>query len=113
MSEAKPPRTEGPDADGFYTTHFEGQGFNDYFGAIQSRVEGEVLARVRVATGPARANPMGALHGGFLLAFLDQAVFVGPATLGRLRMPDWAVTLSFSTLTLSQLLATLPSASIR
>jgi acyl-coenzyme A thioesterase PaaI-like protein len=90
------PRTEGPDAEGFYTTHFEGHGFNDSFGSIRSRVEG-VLARVRIATGPKRANVMGALHGGFLLGFLDQAVFIGPSALGRLTMPDWAVTLNFAT----------------
>ncbi|HEY0269701.1 MAG TPA: PaaI family thioesterase [Sphingomonas sp.] len=90
------PRTEGPDGEGFYTTHFEGPGFNGGFGAIRSRAEG-ALARVRIATGPERANPMGALHGGFLLAFLDQAVFVGPVVLGRLALPDWAVTLNFAT----------------
>ncbi|MBA2936632.1 PaaI family thioesterase [Sphingomonas sp. CGMCC 1.13654] len=90
------PRTEGPDEDGFYTTYFEGPSFNGTFGEIRSRVEGSV-ARVRIATGPGRANPLGALHGGFLLGFLDQAVFVGPATLGRLVMPNWAVTLNFAT----------------
>jgi acyl-coenzyme A thioesterase PaaI-like protein len=96
MSGTKPPRTEGPDAEGFYTTRFDGADFNGSFGPIQSRVEG-AMARVRVATGPARANVMGALHGGFLLSFLDQAVFVGPSALGRLAMPDWAVTLNFAT----------------
>jgi acyl-coenzyme A thioesterase PaaI-like protein len=96
MSATTPQRIEGPDAEGFYTTHFDGPGFNGTFGAIQSRVEGD-LARVRIDTGPARANPMGALHGGFLMGFLDQAVFVGPVTLGRMTLPDWAVTLNFAT----------------
>ena len=96
MSAATPPRTEGPDDEGFYTTWFEGSGFNGTFGAIRSRVEGG-HARVRIDTGPARANPMGALHGGFLLGFLDQAVFVGPVALGRMALPNWAVTLNFAT----------------
>ena len=51
---------------------------------------------MRISTGPERANPHGALHGGFLLAFLDQAVFVGPITLGRLPF-NGAVTLNFAT----------------
>ncbi len=96
MSDSKPPRTEGPDAEGFYTTYFEGPGFNGIFGAIRSRAEGD-RARVRIDTGSARANPMGALHGGFLLGFLDQAVFVGPVTVGRMALPNWAVTLNFAT----------------
>ncbi len=86
----------GPDADGFYAKDFEGPGFNAIFGRILCRPEGENVARVRITTGPARANPHGALHGGFLLAFLDQAVFVGPITLGRLPF-NGAVTLNFST----------------
>ena len=90
------PRTEGPDSDGFYTTFFDDSGFNGIFGPIHSRAEGNV-ARVRIETGLARGNPMGALHGGFLLAFLDQAVFVGGVVLGRLGLPNWAVTLGFST----------------
>ena len=89
-------RIEGPDAEGFYTTHFDGPGFNGTYGAVRSRIEGD-LARVRIATGPERANPMGALHGGFMLAFLDQAIFVGPAALGRLAAPTWGVSLNFAT----------------
>ncbi len=90
------PRTEGPDADGFYTAIFEGPGFNGIFGPIQCRPEGENVARVRIATGPQRANPHGVLHGGFLMAFLDQAVFVGPVTMQRLPFAS-AVTLNFAT----------------
>jgi acyl-coenzyme A thioesterase PaaI-like protein len=90
------PRTEGPDADGFRTTWFEGAGFNGSFGPILTRAEG-TLGRVRIATGPARANPMGAVHGGFLLAFLDQAVFMGAVALSRFVPPDWGVTLNFAT----------------
>ena len=78
------PNVEGPDADGFYAKTFDGPGFNGTFGRILCRPEGEDIARVRIGTGPERANPHGALHGGFLLAFLDQAVFVGPITIGRL-----------------------------
>jgi acyl-coenzyme A thioesterase PaaI-like protein len=89
------PDLQGADAEGFYTKTFEGPGFNGIFGRVLCRPEGESIARVRISTGPERANPHGALHGGFLLAFLDQAVFVGPITLGRL--PHDAVTLHFST----------------
>ncbi len=90
------PPTEGPDADGFFAVTFAGPGFNATFGRILCRPEGENIARVRIATGPERANPHGALHGGFLLAFLDQAVFVGPVTMQRLPFAS-AVTLSFAT----------------
>ncbi|WP_019831119.1 PaaI family thioesterase [Sphingomonas sp. PR090111-T3T-6A] len=90
------PNVEGPDADGFYAKTFDGPGFNGTFGRVLCRPEGENVARVRIGTGPERANPHGALHGGFLLAFLDQAVFVGPITIGRLP-PDGAVTLNFAT----------------
>jgi len=86
----------GPDADGFYAKDFEGPGFSGTFGRILCRPEGEGIARVRIATGPERANPHGAVHGGFLLAFLDQAVFVGPVSIGRLPM-NGAVTLNFAT----------------
>src|ERR1700754_282 len=90
------PNASGPDADGFYAKTFDGPGFNGIFGRVLCRPEGENTARVRIETGPARANPHGALHGGFLLAFLHQAVFVGPITLGRLPM-NGAVTLNFAT----------------
>jgi acyl-coenzyme A thioesterase PaaI-like protein len=90
------PHTEGPDADGFYHVFFDGPGFNGIFGEMLCRPEGESVARVRIATGPARANPLGALHGGFLMAFLDQAVFVGPVTTGRLPFAA-AVTLNIAT----------------
>lgn len=90
------PRSDQPDADGFYAKDFAGPGFNATFGRVLCRPEGENLARVRIATGAERANPHGALHGGFLLAYLDQAVFVGPITLGRLPM-NGAVTLNFAT----------------
>ncbi len=91
-----PPRTEGPDAEGFHHVFFEGPGFNGIFGEILCRPEGENLTRLRIATGPARANPLGAVHGGFLMGFLDQAVFVGPVTTGRIPFGS-AVTLNLST----------------
>jgi len=89
-------RISGPDAEGFVTWQAGGEGYNAGFGPIRARPEGESMARVRFETGPSRANPIGALHGGFLLACLDQALFVGPVALGRLTIGK-AVTLNVAT----------------
>jgi len=89
------PVRDGPDADGFYGWTFPGKGFNAYLGRMLSRVEGET-ARVRIATGPSRSNVQNMLHGGFLLGFLDQAIFVGPVAMDRLPFAG-AVTLGVST----------------
>lgn len=89
------PVVSGPDAEGFRSAEFR-SGFPAFFGRIQSRAEGETRARVRVETGPAMANVNGDVHGGFTLAFLDQALFVGPIALGRFGLAE-AVTLGTST----------------
>ena len=52
--------------------------------------------RVRIATGPTRGNVQGFVHGGFLIGFLDQALFVGPVAIGRLKFAS-AVTLNLAT----------------
>ncbi len=89
------PVRDGPDADGFYGWTFDGEGFNAYLGRMLTRAEGDGV-RVRVATGPTRGNVQGFIHGGFLLGFLDQALFVGPVAIGRLAFAS-AVTLNLAT----------------
>ena len=90
------PVRDGPDADGFYGWTFPGEGFNAYLGRMLSHAEGEATARIRIPTGPSRSNVQGMVHGGFLLGFLDQAIFVGPVSMGRLPFAG-AVTLGVST----------------
>jgi len=90
------PVRDGPDADGFYGWTFPGKGFNAYLGRMLSRAEGEATARIRITTGPTRSNVQNIVHGGFLLGFLDQAIFVGPVSMGRLPFSG-AVTLGVST----------------
>ncbi|WBO23544.1 PaaI family thioesterase [Sphingomonas abietis] len=90
------PRHDGPDADGFHGWTFPGDGFASFVGRMATRVEGADVCRVRVETGPSRANVLGKIHGGFLLGFLDQALFVGPVSMDRLPFVS-AVTLGVST----------------
>jgi acyl-coenzyme A thioesterase PaaI-like protein len=87
---------DGPDADGFEGWIFGGDGYNVGYGRMLARAEGKSIARVRIATGPARANVLGSVHGGFLLAFLDQALFVGQGAIGGVT-PGNAVTLNIAT----------------
>jgi acyl-coenzyme A thioesterase PaaI-like protein len=87
---------DGPDADGFTGVTFPGDGHNASYGRILARTEGPDTARVRIATGRAAANVLDLVHGGFLLSFLDQALFVGPAVMGRIDFGR-AVTLGVST----------------
>jgi acyl-coenzyme A thioesterase PaaI-like protein len=90
------PVIDGPDADGFYGATFDGSGHNASYGRILCRPESERRARVRIATGQRASNVRGTLHGGFLLSFLDQALFIGPAILSGAPVGS-AVTLSLST----------------
>jgi acyl-coenzyme A thioesterase PaaI-like protein len=90
------PVRDGPDADGFYGWTFPGEGFNAYLGRMLARSEGDAVVRVRIPTGPSRSNVQHSVHGGFLLGFLDQAIFVGPVSMGRLPFAG-AVTLGVST----------------
>jgi acyl-coenzyme A thioesterase PaaI-like protein len=87
---------DGPDADGFVGWTFEGDGYAAGYGRMLARAEGASIARVRIATGQARANVLGSVHGGFLLAFLDQALFVGQVAMGGVS-PGNAVTLNIAT----------------
>lgn len=90
------PVRDGPDADGFYGWTFPGEGFNAYLGRMLVRAEGDAIVRVRIPTGPSRGNVQGAIHGGFLLGFLDQAIFVAPVSIGLLPFAG-AVTLGVAT----------------
>jgi acyl-coenzyme A thioesterase PaaI-like protein len=90
------PVIEGPDADGFYVVTFGGDGHNAGYGRMLCRLEGARTARVRIETGRRSSNVNDAIHGGFMLSFLDQALFVGPRTLGLIEVSG-AVTLGVST----------------
>jgi acyl-coenzyme A thioesterase PaaI-like protein len=90
------PVIDGPDAEGFYGVSFPGDGHNAGYGRMLARAEGPDTARVRIETGARAANVLDAVHGGFLLSFLDQALFVGPVTLERIAFGG-AVTLGVST----------------
>ncbi len=90
------PTLDGPDADGFFGVIFGGDGHNAGYGRMLCRPEGERLARVRIQTGARAANVNGRIHGGFMLSFLDQALFVAPRMLRIIEVAG-AVTLGVST----------------
>lgn len=72
-----------PDNPGWHLRSEEGTGrFLDVFGAMRILVEGPGKARLRVQPRPAHLNINDAVHGGFMLALIDQALFVCPAALG-------------------------------
>ena len=97
MEDAATPHVRhAADADGFAAWSFPGDRFDAALGRLSSRVEGEAVVRVRTATEPRHGNLLGSLHGGFMLAVLDQALFVGPGALDRLA-PGGAVTLTTAT----------------
>lgn len=56
--------------------------FADIFGDIRVRVEPDGKARVRVDALPLHRNIVEKVHGGFVLALIDQVLFVGPCALG-------------------------------
>lgn len=72
-----------PDNPGWYVRPATDNGrFIDIFGIMRVRIEHEGKARLRVDTGPRHRNLNEAVHGGFVLALVDQALFAGPAALG-------------------------------
>lgn len=89
------PAITAPDPDGFRRIQFSHPGFARLFPEMLARAEGEARARVRVVPGPESLNVRDTVHGGYLLGFVDQAIFVGPATLGVVSVGD-AVTLGIS-----------------
>ena len=91
------PHIDDPDADGFVGITFGGDGHGAGYGRMLARAEADGTARVRFETGRRAANVVGAVHGGFMLSCLDQAIFIGPMRIGRLESPGRAVTLGLST----------------
>jgi uncharacterized protein (TIGR00369 family) len=56
--------------------------FMDVIGRIRARAEAPAIARLRVQPQEHHRNIVGTVHGGFLMALIDQALFIGPAILG-------------------------------
>lgn len=84
------------DAEGFRPWLAPDRGrFIRIFDDVRVRVEGPAVVRVRVGIGMTEANIGDNIHGGFILAFVDQAPFCATFVLGRLP-PGGAVTLSAS-----------------
>ena len=90
------PVIEEPDAEGFHGVTFRGDGHNAGYGRMLCRPEAARIARVRIETGQRSANVNDAVHGGFMLSFLDQALFIAPRMLGLIEVAG-AVTLGVST----------------
>jgi acyl-coenzyme A thioesterase PaaI-like protein len=56
--------------------------FADIYGALSVRVEEGGTVRCRFTPQPAHLNILETVHGGFILAIIDQLLFVGPVVLG-------------------------------
>ena len=56
--------------------------FLDLFGTMRVRVEPAGKARIRLDPQPRHRNLQELVHGGFIMALVDQALFIGPAALG-------------------------------
>lgn len=56
--------------------------FLDLFGTMRTRVEPDGKARIRIDPQPRHRNLQEVVHGGFIMAIVDQALFIGPAALG-------------------------------
>src|SRR3546814_1093856 len=57
-------------------------GFLDVYGELRVRAETQRRARMTVAPDQRHLNIVGTLHGGFLMAIVDHALFAGPMALG-------------------------------
>jgi acyl-coenzyme A thioesterase PaaI-like protein len=88
---------EGPDAEGFTRYLYQDGRFNDIYRGVRARKESDTLSRVRIETSRDRTNNGDTLHGGFMLAFLDHAIFMGPISAGRLPLGGRSVTLGIAT----------------
>ena len=94
-SRAFEPISEGPEAGwNRWLLTFNGT-FLDAIGQARFRATGERTALVRIDTGPAQANLAQALHGGWLTAFADHALFLCVRALRPVEIGD-AVTLDLS-----------------
>lgn len=90
------PRIEAADAEGFIGVSYDDGRFNSIYRGTKARRESESVSRVRIETGFDRTNDADTLHGGFMLAFLDHAIFMGPIAAGRLPIGGQSVTLGLS-----------------
>jgi len=73
-----------PDADGWYVRQADhDDSFLALFGEMRVRPESPTVARIRLATHQGLRNFTNGVHGGYLLAVVDQALFVGPMACGR------------------------------
>lgn len=71
------------DGEGWYRRSPKNDGlFHDFIGTFHARAEGAKTGRVRFASTGAIGNHSGGVHGGFLLALVDQAIFNGPTVCG-------------------------------
>jgi acyl-coenzyme A thioesterase PaaI-like protein len=59
--------------------------FLDVYGELRCRVEPDGKVRIRAYPNRGHSNYNENLHGGFILALIDHALFVGPAALGVAR----------------------------
>ena len=57
-------------------------GFLDVYGELRVRAETQRRARMTVAPDQRHLNIVGTLHGGFLMAIVDHALFAAPMALG-------------------------------
>ena len=87
-----------PDDEGFVGWSWSEQqgGFLEIFGAVRGRGEPDGRVRLRVETGPSKRNGSDVLHGGFIMAFADLAVFLGPIFQERLFARSVTLTLATS-----------------
>lgn len=75
-----------PDAPGWLIRpQTEDTRFLDIYGVIRARMESPTLSRIRLTPELKHRNLMDSVHGGFLLAVIDHALFIGPAIQGRER----------------------------
>ena len=74
--------TDDPDNPGWMIGPEPDSGrFMDVIGRIHARAESVTVARLRVRPLERHRNVVGTVHGGFLMALVDQALFIGPAML--------------------------------
>ena len=72
-----------PSEPGWYESPAPDTGrFIDIYGPLRIRRDGPATARIRFTPAPDHRNVMGTVHGGFVMAVVDQALFLGPMALG-------------------------------
>jgi len=81
--------------------------FLDLFGTMRLRVESDGKVRIRLDPQRHHRNLNETLHGGFVMAFFDQAMFIGPAALG-IKGPIGGITIDTATQFFGSLLVDKP-----